>query len=109
MKVALFAVACIGLTQAIFLEDSQVNDIFAQADTDIDADSEAFQGKVSPDQTHIAVKTAADMSATIDMPMQETKRITVNKENLVVEDKDYDDGRAAAAAPRPKGRGPAGP
>ena len=43
------------------------------------------------DMTHIAVTTANNQQVTIDMPMQETKRITVKQNMMVVEDKQITD------------------
>ena len=39
--------------------------------------------------THIAVTTSANQLVTIDMPMQEQKRITVRESSLVVENREF--------------------
>ena len=43
------------------------------------------------DMTHIAVTTSENQQVTIDMPMQEQKRITVRQQSMVVEDEDFMD------------------
>ena len=57
-------------------------------------DKDATAGKKgddgsSSDTTHITVTTADNQSVTIDMPMQEPKRVTVRKNSTVVEDRDF--------------------
>ena len=41
--------------------------------------------------THIALTTPKNQQVTIDMPMNEMKRILVRQRSLVVEDKDLED------------------
>ena len=64
------------------------------------------------DTTHITVTTSDNQSVTIDMPMVETKRVTVDEKTTVVEDRDFSYGGSdtttaakatPAVAPKPSG------
>ena len=59
------------------------------------------------DTTHITVTTSDNQSVTIDMPMVETKRVTVREKSTVVEDRDFTYGGGSdatpAVAPKPSG------
>ena len=61
----------------------------------------------SSDTTHITVTTSDNQSVTIDMPMVETKRVTVREKSTVVEDRDFTygggSGATPAVAPKPSG------
>ena len=46
---------------------------------------------VLKDMTHIKVCTNKNQHVTIDMPMQESKRIMVKEDEMIVEDKHIDD------------------
>ena len=76
------------------------------------AKNDCMSGSAS-DTTHITVTTSDNQSVTIDMPMQEPKRVTVREKSTVVEDRDFVYGdavapssvstSAAASDPKPTG------
>ena len=51
------------------------------------------------DTTHITVTTSDNQNVTIDMPMQEAKRVTVREKTTVVEDRDFVHGAGPVATP----------
>ena len=71
------------------------------ADADVDADAEAgaeasVDAQADDNQTHIAVTTSQNQQVTIDMPIEEAKRVTVKPNALVAEDLDFAKGAAEA-------------
>ena len=74
-------------------------DINADADVDADAGAEAeasVDAEADDNQTHIAVTTSQNQQVTIDMPIEEAKRVTVKPNALVAEDLDFAKGAAEA-------------
>ena len=72
-----------------------------EADADVDADAEAgaeasVDAQADDNQTHIAVTTSQNQQVTIDMPIEEAKRVTVKPNALVAEDLDFAKGAAEA-------------
>merc|ERR1719266_998096 len=76
-------------------------DLEADADVDADADADAeaeasVDAEADDNQTHIAVTTSQNQQVTIDMPIEEAKRVTVKPNALVAEDLDFAKGAAEA-------------
>ena len=76
-------------------------DTVLEADADVDADAEAgaeasVDAQADDNQTHIAVTTSQNQQVTIDMPIEEAKRVTVKPNALVAEDLDFAKGAAEA-------------
>ena len=72
-------------------------DTVADADVDADAEAEAsVDAEADDNQTHIAVTTSQNQQVTIDMPIEEAKRVTVKPNALVAEDLDFAKGAAEA-------------
>ena len=72
-------------------------DVDADADADANAEAEAsVDAEADDNQTHIAVTTSQNQQVTIDMPIEEAKRVTVKPNALVAEDLDFAKGAAEA-------------
>ena len=78
-------------------ETDTVLDAEADADVDADAGAEAsVDAEADDNQTHIAVTTSENQQVTIDMPIEEAKRVTVKPNALVAEDLDFAKGAYGA-------------
>ena len=81
------------------VETDTVADADVDADVDADAGAEAeasVDAEADDNQTHIAVTTSQNQQVTIDMPIEEAKRVTVKPNALVAEDLDFAKGAAEA-------------
>ena len=79
------------------VETDTVADADVNADVDADAEAEAsVDAEADDNQTHIAVTTSQNQQVTIDMPIEEAKRVTVKPNALVAEDLDFAKGAAEA-------------
>ena len=70
----------------------------SESESDSEADGENCDGASLKETTHINVETKSKQQVTIDMPMKEAKRITVNQSDMTVEDRDFFDGTPSATA-----------